>query len=166
MFKFHLQAPRLALACALLAAGTAHAFDFSTINLLSQGEFRELSEDVAAVSSYKPLAPAEATGLAGFDVGLSASGTGLQHRDVWRKVTVNGDVPGTLPVVGLRAQKGLPLNIDVGLSYSMVPTTSVRATGGELRWAVLPGSALTPAIAVRLSASSLSGVDQLKLRTT
>lgn len=165
-FRFTSSAARAALAGAALAAGAAHAADISTINLLTQGEFRQLSEDAAAAVSFKPMIPPASLGLTGFDVGLSATGTQLQHRDVWRKAAAGEDVPGTLPVVGLRAHKGLPFDIDVGVSYSLVPSTNVRATGGELRWAPLPGSALLPAVAVRLSASALSGVDQMKMHTT
>ena len=75
-------------------------------------------------------------------------------------------MPATLPVPTLRVHKGLPFDIDVGVSYAAVPSSNVRVIGGELRWAMLAGSTVTPAVALRASVSSLSGVDQLKLRTT
>jgi hypothetical protein len=54
----------------------------------------------------------------------------------------------------------------VGVSYAQVPSSNIRVVGGELRWAVLAGTALTPAVALRASVSRLSGVDPLTLRTT
>jgi hypothetical protein len=42
----------------------------------------------------------------------------------------------------------------------------VRALGGELRWAFVEGSTALPAVALRLSASSMDGVSQMSLRTT
>jgi hypothetical protein len=159
---------RLAPAAVLtaLAAPLAQAADLNTINLLTQREFRQLSEDVAAVSSFKPLAGAEPGGVTGFDVGVTLTATELAHRGVWRKAAGGSSVPDVVPVLGLRAHKGLPLNLDVGVFYNTLPDSNVRATGGEIRWAALPGNAVLPAVAFRLSASSLSGVDQMKLRTT
>lgn len=159
---------RLASSLAVLAASAplAQAADLDSINLLTQREFRQLSEDVAAITSFKPLMGAEPGGITGFDVGVTLSATELAHRGVWRKAAGGSSVPEVVPVLGLRAHKGLPLNLDVGVFYNTLPDSNVRATGGELRWAALPGNAVLPAVAFRLSASSLSGVDQMKLRTT
>jgi hypothetical protein len=70
-----------------------------------------------------------------------------------------------LPVASLRAHKGLPWGIDLGASYVQVPDTNVKLWGGELRWAVLEGSTALPAIALRGSFSTTSGIDQLKMQT-
>lgn len=162
------RSPAVIAVAALLvgAAGTAHADDINNVNLLTQSEFRQLSEDAASALSFKPMIPSEGSGLTGFDFGVSATGTDLQHRDVWRKATAGGDVPSVLPVTSLRLHKGLPYDIDLGLSYSTVPSTNVRTVGGEVRWAFIAGSTVMPAVAVRLSASRMSGVDQMKLSTT
>ena len=61
--------------------------------------------------------------------------------------------------------KGLPLNIDVGLIYSKVPSTNVSLIGGEIKWAVLGGTPVTPAVAIRGSYTQLNGVDSLDLAT-
>jgi hypothetical protein len=55
------------------------AADMSTINLLNQTEFKQLSEDLGAALSYKPVTPAEPLGLFGFDLGVEASSTNLQN---------------------------------------------------------------------------------------
>ena len=161
-----LRPARLAALIALAAAPLAHAAEISTLQLLTQSEFRRLAEDIGSVMSYKAMGPAEAGGVTGFDIGLVTTGTQLQNRDVWRKAAAGADVPSTLPTVGVRVNKGLPFNIDVGAAYSTVPTTSFRSLSGEVRWAVLPGSTVTPAVAVRLSGSSLRNVSQLSATTT
>ncbi len=156
---------RLVLATSAAAAPWAHAADLNP-SLLTQAEFRLLSEDLGSVVSFKPMIPAESMGITGFDIGLTVSGTRLSHRDVWIKAANGSSVPSTLPVPTLRVHKGLPFNIDIGASFTKIPSTNIQVVGGELRWAVLPGSLATPAIALRASLSKLSGVDNLNLRTT
>ena len=147
------------------AAPIARAADLNSLQTLTQPEFRLLSEDLGALLSFKPLIPSEPLGLTGFDIGVGVSGTVLENRSVWEKATGGSSVPSTIAVPSLRAHKGLPFDIDVGLSVSRVPSAGVTVTGGELRWAPLAGNAVLPAIALRASASAMSGVDQLKLRT-
>jgi hypothetical protein len=150
-------------AASLFSAGAQAAdFDFST---LTQAEFRQISEDMGAAFSYKPLVPSEPLGVTGFDIGIAVTGTELKHREVWEKAS-GEDVPGTLPVPTLRVVKGLPFNFDVGAFYGQVPSTDAKIWGGELRWAFVPGSTLVPAVAVRASYSQVSGVDQLSFNTT
>jgi hypothetical protein len=155
-----------AMAALSLATGLAGAAEINTLNLLNQAEFKGLSEDLGAALSFKPLIPAESMGITGFDIGLAVTATTLKNRNAWIKAAGGADIPATLPVPTLRVHKGLPFDIDIGASYANVPTTGISVIGGELRWAALAGSTLTPAVALRLSATSMTGVDQLKVRTT
>lgn len=152
------------IACAALCSAAA-AGDLNAIQTLTQSEFRRLSEDIGAAVSYKALIPAEPLGVTGFDLGVGINGTRLKHRALWERAAGGDDVPGTLPVAALRLHKGLPFDIDVGAVISGVPDSNVRYYGGELRWAVLPGDAVTPAVAVRAALTRINGVDQLKLKT-
>ena len=88
----------------------------------------------------------------------------MKHSDLWDKAS-SGDTPSTLLVPKLHLIKGLPLNIDVGLVYTKVPTTNISLFGGELRYAILEGGAASPALAVRGTYTKLSGVDQLDFDT-
>lgn len=148
-----------------LAASWAQAADVNPV-LLNQSEFRLLSEDMGSVLSYKPMIPAEGLGVTGFDVGVAVTGTKLQNHAIWEKASNGSSVEATLPIATLRVHKGLPFDIDIGGSFAKVPSTNIQILGGELRWAFLPGSTVTPALALRASVSSLSGVDNLNLRTT
>lgn len=154
------------LATALLAlAPLAQAAELNAANLNSQAEFRALSEDLAAATSFKPLIPAESMGVTGFDVGLAVTGTRLTQRDVWQKAAGGSAPPSTLPGAVLRVHKGLPFDIDLGASYANIPSADLNAIGGELRWAVVPGGTVTPALALRASASAVSGAANMKLST-
>lgn len=143
----------------------ARAGDLNALQSLAQQEFRLLSEDFGAALSYKGLVPAEPLGVTGFDLGLAVTGTKFKNVQLLERATSGSDIPGTVPVPSIRAYKGLPLNIDVGFSYFAVPSTNIKVVGGELRWAALPGSATMPAVALRLSATKVQGVDQLGFDT-
>ena len=151
-------------AAAVFTAGT-QAADFNAIGLLNQAEFRAFSEDVASAISYKGLIPAEGLGITGFDLSVAATATEVAHRAILSKAAGGATVPKAVPVLGVRAVKGLPFDIDIGVVQLTLPDTNVRATGGELRWAFVSGSTVLPALAVRVSGTSLSGVQQLKMRT-
>lgn len=156
----------LALAAGLCVATlTAQAArnDFPNIQLITQQDFRLLSEDLGAALSYKPLAPAEPLGLVGFDIGLEASATQLSHPQVYRQAT--GSSVETLYIPRLHVSKGLPFGLDVGVSWSGLPGGGVSLIGAEARYALLPGGVLMPAVAVRASYSALKGADRLDFST-
>lgn len=144
----------------------AFAADISTLNLLTQSEFRDLSEDLGAALSYKSVMPAEPLGVTGFDVGVVVSGTDISKSSAALSKASGGSTPvGTLYVPKLHVAKGLPFGIDVAAFVASVPTTNVRLVGGELRYALMEGNVALPAVAIRGSISRLSGVDQLSFDT-
>jgi len=132
----------------------ADDFDFGAT---LQPDFRAIAEDLSATLNYKALAPAEAGGITGFSIGAFASYAPTEHEQAWRNAT-GGDVDAT-GLVGLAATKGLPFDIDVGVSYAQIPSTEASLTGFELRYALLAGSTVSPALAVRAAYSKLSGVE-------
>ena len=153
----------LASIAVLLTPLSAIAGDVNVGNLTTQGEFRALTEDLGALLSYKPLTPAAPLGITGFDVGLAVTATRIENRGVFAKSGA-GD-HSTLLVPTLRANKGLPLDFDIGVLYSAVPGTDIRFWGGELRYALLAGGVATPAVGLRASYTRLSGVNNLDFDT-
>lgn len=155
----------LVLTCALGLAQPALAGNINLGNLAGgQAAFRNVSEDLGSALSYKGLVPAESMGVTGFDLGLELTRTELaKSASLWN--SLSGSNLSNLYVPKLHVTKGLPLDIDVGAFFSAVPTTNIRLYGGEVRWAVLPGSTAMPAVAVRGSLTKLSGVNQLALDT-
>ncbi|HEY6094347.1 MAG TPA: hypothetical protein VIU93_05265 [Gallionellaceae bacterium] len=155
----------LALAAACFSPA-AFAADISTLNLLSQTEFRDLSEDLGAALSYKSVQPAEPLGVTGFDVGLEVTATDISKSSSALSHASGGSTPvSTLYVPKLHVAKGLPFGIDVAASVAVVPTTNIRVVGAELRYALMEGGVALPAVAIRGAISSLSGVDQLSFST-
>ena len=141
----------------------AAAADINQIGSLKQDEFHGLSQDLAATLSYKPLTPTAPLGITGFDLGIAATATKIKNSSELN--TAGGGDHSTLAVPSLRLNKGLPLNIDVGVMVGEVPGSNVRVYGGELRYALVPGGTAMPAIGVRGSYTKLTGVDQLDFNT-
>lgn len=150
-----------------LLTGASVALAGGTIDQLqnaTQAEFRLLSEDLGAALSYKPLSPAEPLGITGFDIGVSANATSLEHVAILEKVT-SSSAPSTLVVPRIQAIKGLPLDIDIGASYAAIPGSNIRLVGIEAKYAIFAGSVATTALAIRGSYTRLSGVDQMDFDT-
>ena len=166
LFPGHLRHAAVAAALLTVAAQGQAADDIDSLQLLSQRDFRLLSEDVGAAASFKSMIPSESLGVTGFDVGVSISGVRLKNRGVFERATSGGDVPSTLPLASVRVHKGLPYGIDIGAAYSTVPGSNIGVIGGEVRWAFIEGGVAIPAVAVRGTATKLVGVDQLDLETT
>lgn len=152
------------LATSLLASTAAFAQQVDTLNQLNQNEFKLLSEDLGAILSYRGQTPAEPLGITGFDIGVAATSTKLENLAVMERAT-SDSADSSVIVPTLRVHKGLPFGIDVGLMYAKIPSSNIKYTGGEIRYAILEGGALTPAVAVRGSITKLSGIDQLDFDT-
>jgi hypothetical protein len=139
--------------------------DLSKFPIGQQGqkEFDDLSRQVGLAISYTPLAPADPLGLLGFDVGVEAT---IVHIDANKKFwtdAVGKTPPSYLVFPKIHAQKGLPLGFDVGVSYAKAPGTNIGLVGGELKWAILKGTLVTPAVAIRGDYTKLVGVNDLDL---
>src|SRR3972149_1356635 len=65
----------------------------------------------------------------------------------------------------LSQEVGLPFGIDVGAVFSTVPGSNITLYGGEIKYAVLKGSIVSPAVALRGTYTTLSGVDDLDAST-
>ncbi len=158
----------LPLSCLLaLAAQPAFAANnLTNVGALGQSSFRALSEDLGSALSYKAITPAEPLGVTGFDLGIEVTSTKMtKSEQAWKTATNSTSGLGTLYVPKLHVSKGLPFNIDIGAFYSAIPTTNIKLTGYELRYAPLPGGVATPAVAVRASYTKLGGVDQMDFST-
>ncbi len=134
------------------------------LQVLSQEEFRLMSEDLASAFSYRPMAAAAPLGFPGVDLGVGVTGAKLKYPDLVDRAS-SDDVGETLAIPTLRAKVGLPLGFDIGASYSQVPSTDITYYGGEVKWAFVPGDTIWPAVGVRASATRVSGVTQWNLDT-
>lgn len=154
------------LPLALLVAASAPAWggELDRLQNLSQSEFRQLSEDLGAAASSKVYTPSAPLGITGFDLAVNLTATSMQHHDIIQRAS-SSSVPSTFPLVQVRAMKGLPWDIDVGASYVYVPGTDIKVFGGEVRYAIVSGGIVMPAVSLRGSYTRMSGIDQLDLDT-
>jgi hypothetical protein len=140
--------------------------DITKLGVLSQPEFRVLSEDLGSAMSYKPLTPAAPLGTTGFDMGVEVTQTNTtKSSQSWSKITGGGKAVTDLNVPKLSVAKGLPFGIDIAAFYSKIPTTNISLYGGELSYAILQSGPAQPAVAIRGAFTKMAGVSQLALNT-
>ncbi len=154
----------------LLIAASSYAVaggnDIQLKTGLLESEFKDLSKDVGLLISYVPLAPAEPLGILGFDIGVEMTATKISSGSPhWKKAISDSNPPDYIILPKIHAQKGLPFGIDVGAVFSAVPGSNIKIYGGEIKWAFLKGSILTPAAAIRGSYMTLAGVDDVDVST-
>jgi hypothetical protein len=156
----------LATLSIFLLASTASAgkYDITIPADLGNATFASFVREAGTATAYRALAPAAPQGITGFDIGIALSTVNIQDAN-WEPLFRDQDAPSLLPVPKIQARKGLPFNLDVGAFYAEVPNSNMKLWGGEVQWAALEGGIATPALAVRGSYSSLSGVTDLDLET-
>ena len=154
----------LAIASSMALSTQAMAGDLNNVTALSQTDFLALSKDLAAATSTKAIEPAAPLGLTGFDVSASATMTQTKAGTAWQ--TASGDRMNNLIQTKLSVSKGLPGGWDVGGFVSKVPSTNVSVAGVHVKYALLEGNAITPAIALRGSHSRMGSVSGMELNNT
>jgi len=162
----HISRIAVAVLCWAAFTGPVHAAgnNIGIGGIPDQATYDALVDEFAAMSAYNPLSPAEPLGITGFEAGLAVSSYSIDTA-IWDKAVADGSAPSHLPVPRLLVRKGLPFGIDIGASYAAVPGSNIKNLGGEVRWAFLEGSTVTPAVAVIGHASKLSGVPDFDLST-
>lgn len=148
---------------ALLAASPAFASEFPSIGSLPQSAFRGLAEDLGAAFSYKGVTPATSLGPLGFDVGVEATQTSLEHRSAFQGAGAGS--PSNLFVPRVHLYKGLFAGLDIGGFVGGASDVGATLFGVDLRYAFVQDSVTSPALAVRASATRASGLGSLGVDT-
>jgi hypothetical protein len=151
------------LACVAVASAPVSAANIDRLGSLAQSEFALFSKDLTAALSYKAVTPAEPLGVTGFDLGAEVSATRMKQSALWQVAT--GSDTSVLPLAKLHIHKGLPFGLDVGAVYTMVPNSNIRYWGADLKYALVEGSTVLPAVAVRGAYTRVDGVTQLDFNT-
>jgi hypothetical protein len=161
----------LVLALSLSAAPAMAKITFQFPTTYTQSQFKDLSTELGLAISYVPLAPAEPLGtklLPGIDIGVEATAIKIdKNASFWQGAVTNpGDLPDNLIFPKFHVQVGLPVvPIDLGIVYAKDPDSDIKYVGGEIKWAILRGSTLTPAVAIRGAYTKLSGVSVFDINT-
>lgn len=120
---------------------------------LSTSAHADALADLGAAVSYKPQQPVEAQGVTGFDIGVGASFSDIKDGE-------------DVSVTRVNLHKGLPFGFDIGgfVGNAHQDGESYSLRGYELRYALLEGSTVTPAIGLRGAYTKLDN-DALDLST-
>lgn len=148
-----------------LVPASGHAATFDSLEVLSQERFVLLSENIAAAIHYKGVGPAEPLGLVGFDIGVELSSTEID-KSLFDEASSGDFELSELLVPRVHVNKGLPFGLDVGAALSAVPGTDIRVLSGELRYALISGGALSPAVGIRASHAILNGMSELDMTSS
>lgn len=154
-----------ALVLSVTLPNTVLAESFDSLETLSQERFRQLSENIAAAVHYKGVGPAEPLGLIGFDLGVEISSTEIDE-ELFAEASNGGIDEAEMIIPRLHVNKGLPFGFDVGAAVSVVPGTDIKALSGELRYALMSGGVLSPAVGIRGSHAIIEGVDEFDMSSS
>lgn len=146
----------------VLGSGSVWAADFTIPVGTPQSLFEEVITEAARLTAYRSMVSAEPGGLTGFDAGISVSAVDVDSA-LWNYFDVD---ESTLVAPKLMVRKGLPFNLDVGAFYSEVSDYDISAWGAELQWAMLEGSTVSPALALRGSYTELDAAGEMEVKTT
>ncbi len=106
----------------------------------------------SAMYAY-PRHSAAPLGITGFEVAASLGYVGeFDENEFADEVLVDDLTLDALAPVSVMARKGIPWNIDLGLSWSRDLDLDFDRWAAEVQWAFIEGGAATPAIALRFTA--------------
>jgi hypothetical protein len=158
-----MRAAALLVPIVVAASLPCQASDFGNLGALAQQEFRDLSTDLGAAFAYKGVAPATALGILGFDIGIEATDTKMEHSRLFSLAGSGGQ--SHLFVPKLHVHKGLFAGFDIGAFIAGTPDIDATAWGADMRYTFVDDGLTTPAVGVRLSGSRTSGMGSLKVGT-
>jgi hypothetical protein len=162
--RIHFAAFLIAIAALPLAAQDVK-FD---PNLVNQANFSEFARVVGQAIFATPVQPARASGLLGFDAGVAATVVKIDENSAyWRAAVPSGTTfssHGYIGVPRLVASKGFGFGTVSG-SYAKISNSGIKTWGGALDTPLLRGGLLKPELALRLSYSTLTGIDVFREKT-
>jgi hypothetical protein len=137
-------------ACLLLTAAPAAAWKVRAD--APRAEFRAFNRRFAADAYAWPRHGAAPLGITGFDVYADADYDPDFDDQPFTDDVIDGDLTGGFLAVGrVGARKGLPLGIDLGLSYGRALGGDVGLASAEIQYALFSGGVLSPALSVRVT---------------
>lgn len=150
----------------ILTAQPGQAEDISFDPSTPDQNFEKAVRDLGTAFSYVPADPAESHDIIGFNLGVAATAVQLPDENNYMDQAFGNstDAPGTLLLPKIQLEKGLPF-VEVGGFVSGDPDGNARLYGAHVKYPILEGSVITPAVSVRGHGTQLTGVDDLDLMT-
>ena len=130
-------------------------FDLSGI---TQDTYNDFCEEISPLFTYKSYGIAAPLGILGFEACLEANGASVDN-EIIKKVL--NDAPSMIFIPRLAVRKGLPFKIDIGAIYSPIEIKdeSFNLTGLEVKYSIVEGNIVLPAVSVRGNYLALNGID-------
>ena len=136
------------------AAWALPTYSPGNVSALTNDSVEALLKTIALGADHRAYMPASPLGMIiGLDVGLDVTGINVsdEFRQAMSAAGVSSSIPAFIPIPKLNVTKGLPLGIDLGMTF--VGYQHNRILGAQIQWAFLNGAGMAPAAAVRLSQS-------------
>jgi hypothetical protein len=163
--RLHLAAFLTAILC---FAAPLRAQDVAFNPTITQEQFRQFSRIVGQGIFADPVQPARASGILGFDVGVAATVVKIDETAAyWRAAVPDNNVltsHGYLGVPRLVVSKGFSGGTLSG-TYAKISNSGIKTWGGALDTPVIRGGMLRPELALRISYSTLTGLDVFREKT-
>jgi len=147
-----------------LACFTAFAGELKFAPGFSKTQFRDLVKEIGLAATPTPNNPAEPLKTLGFDIALETSITSIDDSSAHWKGSWN-DADSLVMVNRVHIQKGLPFGVDLGFSVGKGANLTFNTATLEAKYALLKGSAVTPAITVKAAYTKVFGMDDLDMST-
>lgn len=127
-----------------------------SIKALTPTDLSIFAKDLNNLISYRNAGPAEPSGLLGFEFKALANFLDSDNDNIWNN-SVTGGAPSTLTAPQIVVTKGLPYNFDLSARTGKVLDTELKFTGAFVKYSILEGTMLTPALSVGLGFSKITG---------
>ncbi|ADD67528.1 conserved hypothetical protein [Denitrovibrio acetiphilus DSM 12809] len=157
---------KLLVLAAMMVSSVVFADEFKIQNSMTQSQFQDLSKEMGQMVTPTPNSPAEPLKTLGFDIALETTLVNISDGDShWKNAWDNGDPDSMALLYRVHVQKGFPFGIDLGLSVTKGTNIDFTAITGEVKYAILKGTTVTPALSVKGSYTKVFGLDDIDLQT-
>lgn len=137
-------------------------------NLVTQANFSQFARVVGQAIFATPVQPARTSGLLGFDAGVAATVVKIDEGAAyWRAAVPQNSsftTHGYIGVPRLVASKGFGFGTVSG-TYAKISNSGITTWGGAIDTPLLRGGVLKPELAMRVSYSTLTGIDVFREKT-
>jgi hypothetical protein len=144
-----------AVMLAVLSGASAHAAGLRLGAGFTAADLGALADSLGDVLTFPNLGGAAPTGITGFEVLAAVGGPQVDTGAHWWHEVDGSTAGGVFYGQRVIVRKGLPFHLDVGVQAGQV--LGERFWGGEVRWALLEGGTVSPAVALRGTYSRLAG---------
>lgn len=129
--------------------------------------FQHLAREVGATIQPSPMAPPDPLPPWSVMPQVGYAFTFVDSRDdAWTRATRDGNPYDPQSFVRGGVSLGLPGSLDIKAAAGTIPYSNVTAWDGEGRWALLPGSVVSPAVGIRGAYSTLFGPAPFEMETS